>query len=76
VLNWLTEPDNTQHNTGAGSPQSINTIRNDDRNIGLVLEKLKALGLEDEIDIFVVSDHGFSLETFAVNVTQELIALH
>lgn len=73
VLNWLTEPDNTQHNTGAGSPESTNTIRNDDRNIGLVIEQLKALGLEDQTDIFVVSDHGFSLETFGVNVTQELI---
>lgn len=73
VLNWLTEPDSTQHNTGAGSPESINTIRNDDRNIGLVLEQLKSLGLKDLTDIFVVSDHGFSLETYGVNVTQELI---
>jgi predicted AlkP superfamily pyrophosphatase or phosphodiesterase len=73
ILNWLTEPDHTQHATGAGSPESINTIRNDDRNIGLVLEKLKSLGLEDKTDIFVISDHGFSLETFALNVTQELI---
>lgn len=73
VFNWLTEPDGTQHRTGAGSPESINTIRNDDRNIGLVLDKLKSLGLEDKTDIFVVSDHGFSLETFAVNVTKELI---
>ena len=73
ILNWLTEPDNIQHATGAGSPESINTIRNDDRNIGLVLEKLKSLGLEDKTDIFVISDHGFSLQTFALNVTQELI---
>lgn len=73
VLNWLTEPDNSQHNFGAGSPEAIDTIRNDDRNMGLVLEKLEALGLEDETNIFVVSDHGFGLETFAVNVTQELI---
>lgn len=73
ILNWLTEPDHIQHATGAGSPESINTIRNDDRNIGLILEKLKSLGLEDKTDIFVISDHGFSLETFALNVTQELI---
>ena len=73
ILNWLTEPDHTQHATGAGSPESINTIRNDDRNIGLILEKLKSLGLEDKTDIFVISDHGFSLETFALNVNQELI---
>lgn len=73
ILNWLTEPDHIQHATGAGSPESINTIRNDDRNIGLILEKLKSLKLEDRTDIFVISDHGFSLETFALNVTQELI---
>ncbi len=73
ILNWLTEPDHIQHATGAGSPESINTIRNDDYNIGLVLEKLKSLGLKDKTDIFVVSDHGFSLHTFALNVTQELI---
>ncbi|MEC4819084.1 MAG: alkaline phosphatase family protein [Scytonema sp. PMC 1069.18] len=73
VLNWLTEPDNTQHALGAGSPEAINVIRNDDRNIGLVLEKLKELGWLDRTNIFVVSDHGFSVHTFAVNVAQELI---
>lgn len=73
VFNWLTEPDHTQHAFGAGSPEARDTIRNDDRNIGLILEKLKALGLENRTDIFVVSDHGFSLQTFGVNVAQALI---
>ncbi|QIR37091.1 alkaline phosphatase family protein [Tolypothrix sp. PCC 7910] len=73
IFNWLTEPDNTQHQFGAGSPEGINTIRNDDRNIGLLLEKLKAIGLYDRTNIFVLSDHGFSVHTFAVNLTQELI---
>ncbi len=73
VFNWLTEPDHTQHRFGAGSPEGINTIRNDDRNIGLLLKKLKELGWDDRTNIFVISDHGFSVHTFAVNVAQELI---
>lgn len=73
ILNWLTEPDNIQHATGANSPASVNTIRNDDRNVGLVIDKLKQLGLEDKTDLFVVSDHGFGLENFTVNAAKELI---
>ncbi len=73
ILNWLTEPDNIQHATGASSPASVNTIRNDDRNVGLVIDKLKQLGLEDKTDLFVVSDHGFGLENFTVNTAKELI---
>ena len=63
VLNWLTEPDASQHAHGAGSPQAIETIRNDDRQVGLVLESLRRLGLDDETNVFVVSDHGFSSST-------------
>lgn len=72
ILNWLTEPDHTQHRFGAGSPEGINVIRNDDRNIGLVLNRLKKLGLFNRTNIFVISDHGFSVQTFAVNVEQKL----
>lgn len=72
VLNWLTEPDHTQHAFGVGSPQSQAMLRNDDRHIGLTLETLQRLGLAEHTDIFVVSDHGFSVNTFAVNIRQEL----
>lgn len=73
ILNWMTEPDGSQHEFGAGSPEAIETIRNDDRNIGLVLDQLQALGLAESTNIFVISDHGFSLTTEAVNVEQALI---
>lgn len=74
LLSWMTEPDGAQHEHAAGSPQALATIRNDDRNIGVILDRLATLGLADETDIYVVSDHGFSLHTFGVNVEQELIA--
>jgi len=73
VLNWLTEPDHSQHQHAAGSPQARETIRNDDRQIGLVLDRLSELGLRESTNIFVVSDHGFSLQNFNVNLSSELI---
>lgn len=73
ILNWITEPDGTQHRTAVGSPDSKATIRNDDRQIGLVLDRLEALGLEDDTNIMAISDHGFSLHDFNVNVAQELV---
>jgi hypothetical protein len=72
-LNWLTEPDGAQHALGVGSPEAIEAIRNDDRHIGLVIEKLTALGLAEFTNIFAVSDHGFGVHTFAINVSQALI---
>lgn len=74
VLNWLTEPDGSQHARGAGSPEARATIRNDDAQIGLVLQRLGELGLAAQTNILVTSDHGFSLHDFNVNITQELIA--
>ena len=73
VINWLTEPDHMQHAFGAGSPQSLRMLHNNDRHIGRILDTLQALGLAERTDIFVVSDHGFSRVTFAVNVVQELV---
>ena len=73
IVNWLTEPDHVQHATGAGSAESRAAIRHDDREIGLVLDGLRELGLADKTNIIVVSDHGFGHGIFGVNVTDELI---
>src|SRR5262249_47789400 len=73
VINWLTEPDHTQHALGIGSPHALAAIRNDDREVGLLLDRLRELGLADKTNIFVVSDHGFAHSDFGVDVTGELI---
>jgi arylsulfatase A-like enzyme len=73
VVNWLTEPDHLQHAIGAGSPQARGAIRNDDREVGLLLERLRALGLAEKTNVIVVSDHGFGHGAFGVDVTGELI---
>jgi arylsulfatase A-like enzyme len=73
VVNWLTEPDHLQHAIGAGSPQARAAIRNDDREVGLLLDRLRELGLADKTNLIVVSDHGFGHGAFGVDVTGELI---
>jgi len=73
VVNWLTEPDHTQHARGPGSPPARAAIRNDDREVGLLLDRLRELGLADKTNILVVSDHGFAHSDFGVDLTGELI---
>jgi arylsulfatase A-like enzyme len=73
VINWITEPDHTQHALGVGSPDARAAIRNADRNVGLVLEQVGALGRADETNVFVASDHGFTVNVGTVDVARELI---
>ncbi len=74
VIDWLTEPDHTQHNVGVGSPAAREMLRSDDREIARVLASLDALGLVASTDLFIVSDHGFTTNTAGVDVAGELIA--
>jgi arylsulfatase A-like enzyme len=73
VINWLTEPDHSQHQLGVGSPSSLEALANDDREIARVLETLDELGLTPSTDVLVVSDHGFTTNTRGVDVAGALI---
>ncbi len=73
VINWLTEPDHTQHDVGVGSPSAREALQNDDREIARVLATLDELGLMASSDVFVVSDHGFTTNTGGVDVAGALV---
>ena len=73
VINWLTEPDHSQHHVGVGSPEARAALRHDDAEIARVLASLEGLGLADRTDVLVASDHGFSTNTGGVDVTRELV---
>ena len=73
VINWLTEPDHTQHDAGVGSPSAREALRNDDREIARVLATLDDLGLAASTDVIVASDHGFTTNTGGVDVAGALI---
>ena len=66
---WSRDPDGTQHNQGdslgrlvpgINGPTSLAAIRNADDNLASLLDALKQQGLDDDTDVIVTSDHGFS----------------
>ena len=75
VLSWLDLPaperptfltlyfenvDQAGHDYGPDSPQVVEAIERVDRMIGLLLQGLQARGIEDQVNIVVVSDHGMA----------------
>jgi len=73
VINWLTEPDHSQHKLGVGSPAARAALRHDDAEIARVLAAMDALGLTPTADVFVTSDHGFTTNSAGVDVGRELV---
>jgi arylsulfatase A-like enzyme len=73
VVNWITEPDHTQHAYGVGSPEALDALRDVDRSLGATLGALERLGLAETTDLFVVSDHGVTRYASAVSVDRSLI---
>lgn len=69
VIDWITEPDHTQHAVGVGSPAARHAIRHADREIAAVLAMLDPAST----DVFVVSDHGFTTNTCSIDVTGALV---
>ena len=69
VINWLTEPDHSQHHAGVGSPAAREALRNSDRELAQGLAGLDAASTS----VLVVSDHGFTTNTAGVDVAGALI---
>ncbi|WP_094604965.1 hypothetical protein SPSIL_017290 [Sporomusa silvacetica DSM 10669] len=51
--------DSFQHDYGTCSPEVFWALEYLDERLGQIIEKLKAEGLYDSTDVFVISDHGF-----------------
>ena len=69
LVYWSRDPDGTQHNTGdsiraftpgINGPTAFAGVRDASDNLQRLIGTLKALGLDDNTDIFVTADHGFS----------------
>lgn len=73
VIDWLTEPDHTQHVAGVGSPSAREALRHADGEIARLLSAIEAIGLAAATAVFVVSDHGFTTNARGVDVARELV---
>lgn len=60
ALLWLSDPDHTAHGAGLGSLLADSAIRAVDREVDRLFAGLTERGLREQVDVFVVSDHGFS----------------
>jgi arylsulfatase A-like enzyme len=74
IVDWMTEPDGSQHQFGVGSPQSLAALKTTDEQIGLLLAKLRQFGLERTTDVVVTADHGFGAEPETVDLNGALQA--
>jgi hypothetical protein len=57
---WFRDPDSTEHLYGPGSAAYRDSLGTMDTMLGLIVARMKALGIYDNTDIMVVSDHGHS----------------
>lgn len=75
VLGWLAEPEDTRprlatlyfehldsagHRNGPHAPETLQALREMDAAIGRLVEGLATRGLEERVDVIVVSDHGMA----------------
>lgn len=71
-LLWLSEPDYTQHHTEPGSQDALAALRSSDKNLARVLQVLEQKKIRAKTDIFIVSDHGFSTISRALDLVDLL----
>jgi arylsulfatase A-like enzyme len=60
TLIWFRNPDSTEHAYGPGSANYRDALKSQDQLLGMLQDKLNALGLTASTDLIVVSDHGHS----------------
>jgi predicted AlkP superfamily pyrophosphatase or phosphodiesterase len=62
IVDWMGRSDSAQHGYGVGSPEALAALRLIDGQIGLLLQRLRQMNLEDKTDIIITCDHGFDYE--------------
>ena len=70
IYNWFTEPDHSQHRFGTGSKEYYKALKNNDKHVGLLLNKLKELGFYKRVNIIVTSDHGMNEDEQSINLKE------
>jgi arylsulfatase A-like enzyme len=71
---WLTDPDNTAHYYGLGAPETLQSLRENDRRLAALHERLDDLNLTSQTDVLLTSDHGFTTAGPPSGFDQALVA--
>ncbi|HRK33355.1 MAG TPA: alkaline phosphatase family protein, partial [Candidatus Hydrogenedentes bacterium] len=70
---WITDPDNTAHTKGVGTPETLAALKHVDEEVGRIFDSILAKGLADRYNILITSDHGFSTHSGPGNLNQLLV---
>lgn len=68
---WYSDPDQSFHYLGIGSPESAQAMRCVDDQIGRILAWREGAGLADSLNIMVISDHGHLTARKRIDVNAE-----
>ena len=68
ALIWSSEPDKAQHAAGVGSETSDRAVREADERFGRIMRWVESNPGTRDIDVMVVSDHGYSTIQETVDV--------
>jgi arylsulfatase A-like enzyme len=72
---WHTDPDHTSHARGYAAPETVQSLRDADANLGSLLEAYERLGLRSTTTMVVASDHGGSTITSRARPARDLSRL-
>ena len=65
---WFSEPDKSQHAHGVGAEVSARALREADEQFGRLLAWIGDAGMDESVDVIVVSDHGYSTISEVIDV--------
>ena len=68
----LTDPDNTGHKYGWGSPEQIQAFGDTDVALGVILEAIRSAGIMDQSVIIVTADHGGHDKTHGLSIPEDM----
>jgi arylsulfatase A-like enzyme len=69
---WHTDPDHTSHARGYFAPETVQSVRDADANLGALLATYERLGLRESTTFVVTSDHGGSTVTRRARAAHDL----
>lgn len=68
ALLWSSEPDKSQHRDGVNSELGKQALSVADAEFGRILDWLEETGRQDQTDVLVLSDHGYSTITDVIPI--------
>ena len=72
ALIWSSEPDKSQHMYGVGAEESNQALRESDEQFGRLVQFIESHSMEDETNLMIVSDHGYSTIIDSIDLENQL----